>query len=716
MGIQLFKNNAASNLSGALSQGGTTVQLIAGTGDGFPSIAAGSGDFFLVTLFEKDNAGAEERIEVVKVTNRVGDTLTVVRDFEGMTNTVGGYAYPSIPSATVYVELRWTAAGAGNFMQKGGSLSGIADPAAARTNLEISAEHTPFTPYGTLAATNVQAAIQELVDEKQELDATLTALGSVTATTDKLPYFTGNDTADVTTLTGFARGLLDDVSALEARGTLGLNLVDNTSDATKNAATVTLTNKTINLANNTLVATSAQLAAAVSDETGTGSLVFATSPTLVTPNLGVATATTVNKLTITAPATSATLTVANGKTFTASNTITLTGFDNASLNVLSGGTVAYRADTLDVFAATSSSQLRTVISDETGTGSLVFATSPTLVTPVLGVATATTINKVAFTTPLTGATLTIADGKTLTANNSLTFTGTDLSTVNFQGGGTVAYSGGTLAQFNATTSAQLAGVITDETGTGALVFAGSPALTGTPTAPTAAVSTNTTQLATTAFVVAQVANDAPTKAGSGATGTWGISISGSAPTLTTARTISLTGDVTWSQSFNGSANVTGTATLANSGVTAGTYTKVTVDAKGRVTVGAAITSSDVTTALGFTPANKAGDTFSGKVTLNTTDAVKVPVGTTAQRPGGVTGDFRFNSTFGKFEGYNGSAWGAVGGGATGGGGDEVFIENDTTVTQNYTITAGKNAGTFGPVSVANGAVVTIPDGSVWAII
>lgn len=84
------------------------------------------------------------------------------------------------------------------------------------------------------------------------------------------------------------------------------------------------------------------------------------------------------------------------------------------------------------------------------------------------------------------------------------------------------------------------------------------------------------------------------------------SITGSAATLTTGRTIAMTGDVTYtSGSFNGSANVTGTATLANSGVTAGTYTKVTVDAKGRVTVGASLASADVTTALGFTPYSSA---------------------------------------------------------------------------------------------------------------
>jgi hypothetical protein len=60
-----------------------------------------------------------------------------------------------------------------------------------------------------------------------------------------------------------------------------------------------------------------------------------------------------------------------------------------------------------------------------------------------------------------------------------------------------------------------------------------------------------------------------------------------ATTLATGRTIGMTGDVTWtSGSFNGSANVTGTSTLANSGVTAGSYTSanITVDSKGRVTV------------------------------------------------------------------------------------------------------------------------------------
>ena len=57
-----------------------------------------------------------------------------------------------------------------------------------------------------------------------------------------------------------------------------------------------------------------------------------------------------------------------------------------------------------------------------------------------------------------------------------------------------------------------------------------------------------------------------------------------------------------------------------------------------------------------------------------------------------------------------------GGGATGGGGDQVFFENDLTVTQDYTIGATKNAGTFGPVAIDSGATVTVPSTSVWTIV
>jgi hypothetical protein len=79
----------------------------------------------------------------------------------------------------------------------------------------------------------------------------------------------------------------------------------------------------------------------------------------------------------------------------------------------------------------SSANLRSAVTDETGTGALVFANTPTLVTPVLGVATATSVNKMAITAPATSSTLAVADGKTFTVNHSLTLSGTDTTTMTF---------------------------------------------------------------------------------------------------------------------------------------------------------------------------------------------------------------------------------------------------------------------------------------------
>ena len=99
-----------------------------------------------------------------------------------------------------------------------------------------------------------------------------------------------------------------------------------------------------------------------------------------------------------------------------------------------------------------------------------------------------------------------------------------------------------------------------------------------------------------------------------------------------------------------------------------------------------------------------------------TGALVTPTGTTAQRPTGVAGYLRFNTTLAKPEVYNGTAWGSVGGGATGGGSDEVFVENGQTVTTNYTLSTNKNASSVGPITINSGITVTVPSGSTWAII
>jgi hypothetical protein len=93
-------------------------------------------------------------------------------------------------------------------------------------------------------------------------------------------------------------------------------------------------------------------------------------------------------------------------------------------------------------------------------------------------------------------------------------------------------------------------------------------------------------------------------------------------------------------------------------------------------------------------------TFGGNGSFGGTGSLKLPSGTTGQRAG--TG-IRYNTTTGTYEGYNTNTatWGEIGGGggATGGGLNKAFYENETTITASYTITNGYNAMTAGPVTL-----------------
>ena len=136
-----------------------------------------------------------------------------------------------------------------------------------------------------------------------------------------------------------------------------------------------------------------------------------------------------------------------------------------------------------------------------------------------------------------------------------------------------------------------------------------------------------------------------------------------------------------------------------------------VQATGAVTTGAPELSaqgSDANINLNLTPKG------TGSVTINATTAITVPAGTTAQRPTGTTGMFRYNSTTAGFEGYNGTVWGAIGGGSnitTLG-----LWENASVIAANYTIGTGNNATSAGPITINSGVVVTVPATSVWVVV
>jgi len=110
-------------------------------------------------------------------------------------------------------------------------------------------------------------------------------------------------------------------------------------------------------------------------------------------------------------------------------------------------------------------------------------------------------------------------------------------------------------------------------------------------------------------------------------------------------------------------------------------------------------------------------TFTGNVTMSSTGFALIPAGTTAERPvSPANGQIRYNTTTAQFEGYQGGAWGQLGGGATGAGGDEVFQENSLIVTTSYTLSTSKNAMSVGPITINSGAVVTVGSGQRWVIL
>lgn len=267
---------------------------------------------------------------------------------------------------------------------------------------------------------------------------TLPATTGTVALTSDIPSLTGyvtetgSQTLTNKTLTApivDGAGVIFEGATADAYETT-LTVVDPTADRT-----ITLPNATgtVALTENKLSAfaatSSSELAGVISDETGSGALVFANSPVLNgaeitntggTPKIHGVYLPDGHNITFEGATTDEYETVLTVADPTADRTITL---PNAT------GTVALTADKLSAFAATSSSELAGVISDETGTGALVFANTPTLVTPNIGAATGTsltlsgdlTVN--GTTTTINSTTITVDDknielGSTVTPTDS----------------------------------------------------------------------------------------------------------------------------------------------------------------------------------------------------------------------------------------------------------------------------------------------------------
>ena len=446
--------------------------------------------------------------------------------------------------------------------------------------------------------------------------------------------------------------------------------------------------KTANPLSQFAATSSAQLKGVISDETGSGALAFATSPTLVTPALGTPASGVATNLTGTAAS------LTSGNVTTNAN---LTG------HITSSGNAA-------VLGSFSSAQLKTALTDETGSGTAVFATAPTIVgLTATGDITMTgkSINGATHTEAahattsdiwtggntclLSGSAVTFTDvadapqagavrhvvanaahvitdnsalemdgnaNYTCAANDVLMFTAKTTSTfrVNVLAHGDSATGGGDaltsnpLSQFAATSSAQLRGVLSDETGSGAAVFGTAPTLVGL---------TATGDITMTGKSVNQAVHTEAAHATTSDIWTGGNTclLSGSAVTFTDIANAPQAGAVRF--------------VVANAAHIITDNANLEVDGSANYTCAA----NDV---LMFT--------------AKTTSAFRVNIiahGDTA------TGG---------------------GGGATGGGTDAVFNENSLIVTTDYTLTTGKSANSVGPITINSGRTVTIPSGARWVIL
>lgn len=204
----------------------------------------------------------------------------------------------------------------------------VADSAADTLTLAAGSNITITTNAGTDTITIAAAGSSGATTALDNLSAVAINAALVLGTSDA--FALGSTTKQWSDLFLAEGGVINwdngDVTLTQSGDTLtvaGGVLVVPTNGLTINATNVTSTGTQLNYLN----------AATGTTGTNTTNLVFSTSPTLTTPTLGVASATSINKVAITAPASSATLTIADGKTLTASNSITLAGTDGKGINV-----------------------------------------------------------------------------------------------------------------------------------------------------------------------------------------------------------------------------------------------------------------------------------------------------------------------------------------------------------------------------------------------
>jgi hypothetical protein len=427
---------------------------------------------------------------------------------------------------------------------------------------------------------------------------------------------------------------------------------------------------------------SANLASTVTDETGSGSLVFSNSPTLVTPALGTPSSATLTNATGLPIATgvsglgtgvatalavnvgSAGAVVVNGGVLGTPSSATLT---NATGLPVSTGISGLGTGVATFLATPSSANLAAAVTDETGTGSVVFSNSPTLVTPALG-------------TP-SSVTLTNATG--LPVATGISGLGTGVATALAVNTG----SAGAVVLFNGALGTPSSGTLTNATG---LPIGTGVSGLGTGVATALAVNTGSAG----AVVLFNGALGTPSSGTvTNLTGTASININGTvgATTANTGAFTTLTASADSTFSSTGALTISKGTTLQRPTATSGMlrFNTTTTEFEGYngtawASVGGAALSNDTSTATDVFPlfANATTGTASTLFTGNASLLYKPS-----------TGEFKARVPVAS----NG------------------IMVNSLTVATSYTIAAGFSGASAGPITIASGAVVTVAGGSRWVI-
>ena len=140
-----------------------------------------------------------------------------------------------------------------------------------------------------------------------------------------------------------------------------------------------------------------------------------------------------------------------------------------------------------------------------------------------------------------------------------------------------------------------------------------------------------------------------------------------------------------------------------------TYSGQTISTITRVTTTATLTTAtnhNLSTGTFVTVSGAVPVEYNGTFSITVVDAVSFTY-TMLATPSGSA------STVGS---YLVGKWSQIGGGATGNGGDQVFVENSQVVTASYQIPTGKNASTVSPITINGGVSVTVPSGSRWVVL